>query len=318
MSGILYVSFRIVQDQTKLGSSSSEDFEIIQSQDEIRSLLSDPAICMETFKGTNIEEDQNIATIQGTNPNGVNTNFYEIFAESAKQYGQSNIRILKMKLGTREEDGHLIGEVDFWIEYKKTKVTFGVKKTLRKIKIFIGTDNSGNLTTCHSVPGVGTQGYRSRAGLWSRTGVNQILYYDRGGVVIGDGQAGADLTIEGALKIGMSNVQCLPKIVGALRYVQETKSFETCLPSNQWEKIEKGERLNFLAPVNRTVQSRGKQLVTEVAEIPYKLCKLNGAPASLGQCQTEYSQEQSKWIFQAESFGMGIVSCEFSCYTSAK
>lgn len=220
LGGLSMVLMKNQDISQKITSNLENNSEITAILSEMRSTLSSPDNCDETFKNLN-GNNTPPGTITSLKYKRKDGTFADKFQLNEK-IGNGYIKINSFSLSDSDPDVALSENttnllIDFYRGKKSTNI-------IKKIKLFINTTGV-NINNCRSFANADNQ-------LWQRNELKQEnIFYESGSVAIGKTDADSKLDVNGEIKISATNAAsktCAPAQEGAIRYNSNIKKIEFC------------------------------------------------------------------------------------------
>lgn len=320
--GILFVvGFKLFQDQTKLGTSSSFQFESIIVLDEVKSLLTDQQSCISTFKGLSAIYEE-ISEIKRFNPVTQRTDMeFGLFTGAGPIYGQKDVTIHKMTLlgensGFNFEKGHVLLKIVFK-KFEEASTEF-----VGTIPIRVDVDSIGKIVRCETSPGLHQEKTREadlnpwRENLYGGQ-KEKAIDFQGGNLLIGEIPAKAKLNVEGGVAIETDNVlsECKYTDKGLLMYSTKDNALYFCGADKKPVKLHGNP--NFISGQKlMKVKNNTLSLKREVTKERFKICRLSDMKGLRGRCSanpTNPKEGRFLWELLVRYESGPEVSCEFLC-----
>lgn len=316
LMGLIFVAgFQIFESQTKLGKSSSFVFESMIVLDEIKSVLSDPLSCKETFSGKSIVFDEITSIEKFENSEGTSTSEYLVSNKELGEtlYGQNNILIESIGLyGDREGFKSMSNYSLVQINFKEVG---GSERYTGLFPLRVFANELGRIEGCQSTPGLhlGTSG-SSKVGPWVRVseqGKENGIFSD-GLVSIGAVAPKGRLNGEGGALFWTEKLDSSTCVGdGLLIYSQEDDALFVC-QDKKWLNISHGESLKFEAK-EFNLEGVGAEVKTLRPEGRIHYCLLKRMQGAQGECRAQ-RLEKGHWELLLNATPGHALKCEFSCF----
>ncbi|MCR9204204.1 MAG: hypothetical protein NXH75_06490 [Halobacteriovoraceae bacterium] len=320
--GILFVvGFKLFQNQTKLGTSSSFQFESIIVLDEVKSLLTDQQSCTATFKGLSAIYEE-VSQIKRYNPVTQRAELeFGLLTGKGPVYGQKNVTIHKMTLlgensGFNFERGHVLLKIVFK-KFEEVGTEF-----IGTIPIRVDVDNIGKILRCETSPGLHQEKTReSDMNPWREKsfGANKVKAVEFQGskLIIGDIPAKAKLNVEGGVSMLKESVpeKCEYSEKGLLIYSQKDRALFYCGPNNEPIKLHDNPDYITTQKLIR-VKNNNLSIKRKVTKERYKVCRLSDMKGLRGKCTAQPTNpKEGKYLWELVAYYESgpEVSCEFLC-----
>ena len=324
IGGLIVVGFKIFQDQSKLGKSSSFKFESLYLLDEIKSVLNDSKSCSYSFKGLSAVS-QPVSHIKRFDPITQKEEIiFGLFAENKMVYGQDNVLIHSMDIDGEGED------FNFEKGYAVLKITF--HKFRDNKSIFSGmipfrvqVDGSGKIITCHSSSGIRRESsYSSKSSPWKHVKdedgqVEKVDYLGKK-LMVGTVEGKAKLNVEGGISLFSNKLDeqdletCLPSQKNLLFFNAKKDGIYFCNGGDSPIKLH--DNLKYVQTLdNITLESSSAVLERKITDKRYHLCRLIEM-SSQGECMANPLDEiRGKFRWELiNKFDEGPeLKCKFLC-----
>ncbi|PIK15689.1 hypothetical protein [Halobacteriovorax sp. JY17] len=307
---------RLLQAQNNLSNKTTEQFELTYFVDEVRTILSNPKACRESFSGKNARRDKSATLItQIVEDETGNVYSFDIFEKGrviketdhwaftlSDLYLQSDNRETSIESGTTML--HLV--VNFTDKRSKR-----VSRLEREIKVFASIDNSEAILSCYTVRGIGLGKMTSANDSdWTRTSDAKGHFLSKKKLQINTDLSTSSLNLKGPLKIGESEAACLSEIAGSIKYNPQIDSFEVCSGSSlSWRD------LNLPAPLkNQKYSLRATFPIKKgTTPKPFKYCAITYKNYDTGECHL-VRLDNGRWELNHSSEKSNFGTCEATCF----
>ncbi len=305
MSGVMVSAFKILQQQVKVGKSSSADFEAIYLVDEINSLLSNVNNCSSTFTGKFAQDDNatEINEILGSQTNSV----YQVNAP----VGKTGLSIVELRLnGSGEEFSPQLNQTLLKIKIKnmKERNVFYDKA----FPIHITTNETGQIVSCFSLGGVvgsySSPFEKNGDSTLSTTG-RKIIFSDK------EYTTQQDVVIDKALVVKSEyNIACTQELNSMFSYNDKSKVFKVC-SGGVWKDIplkDNSFMKNKIFKLSSSIQGNKAFKI----EAEWKHCFVRDYSGEGGSCEIVSLNRGilgKKWEAIIKKIRGTSVSCTFQC-----
>ncbi|CAM9981729.1 unnamed protein product [Chrysoparadoxa australica] len=321
LGGVFVVGFKLFQNQTKLGTSSSFQFESITLLDEVKSLLNDRQSCTASFKGMSAIYEE-VSEIKRYNPVVQRADLeFGVYTGNGPVYGQGNVLINRMvllgeDLGFNFDKGLIVLKIDFQKNNERSTEFKGM------IPIRVDVDSIGKILSCQTSPGLHQErASESDSTYWREANYNpekmKAIENSDGNVLVGDVEAKAKLNVEGGITLNTAEFpsECFDRNRGLLMYNSTEHALYFCGPGKKPVKIH--DNGDFFE-TQKLIKIRNNEisLKRETTKIRYKLCRLSDMKGIRGKCLANpLNPKDGKffWELLIQYDSGPEVTCEFLC-----
>jgi len=320
---ILVAGFKMLKNQSHIGESSRFYFEAIYLVDEIKSILSNPESCAQTFENKNAYS-QNIEYIfDAQEKNPVRFRRSEI---DGPFYSSAKILIKSMELnGNAPEFG-----IDKGFGLFKIWVTQSLKNGEKKSEfeeisfqfpIHLNVNSTGEIVSCFSLPGLAAlDSVPEEKGLWkmSHDEKKSFLVPEASRVKIGEVErkTNASLEIKGGLKLGPIT-ECNSRNIGVLSFEANGEGLKWCQEEGKWIDLNHEKPLvTEFRDYYLDIPKQGLPLA-QVTQVKFKFCTLERVMSAAGKCRARpmvLNEYESKWELSAQYLRSSELKCHFRCF----
>ncbi|MBC97172.1 MAG: hypothetical protein CME63_05445 [Halobacteriovoraceae bacterium] len=321
LTGLIVAGFKILENQTQVGKSSSLYFESLNMVDEIKTILSNKKACALTFENKSAFYET-IDHIFSANQ-GEGEVEYRVHVGGKPAYGQSNILLERIELNGNApelgtEKGTTLVKLTFREkESKSEKVSF-------EFPLHVETNEMDRILSCFSLPGInGALGNNDGKKLWShskskaehfiKANSSQVLVSSESQRINEIGQAG--LVVKGGIKIG-EDIHCDKKYKELISYRKDEDHLYWCNDNGEWEVLDQDKEL-VTSYRDFDFSPKGKEVNTHVTREDFQFCEVRDTFKSPGICWAraiEAEQTLGKWELVSQYLRGEGVHCSFRCY----
>jgi prepilin-type N-terminal cleavage/methylation domain-containing protein len=220
LAGLAVAAMSMFKTQTTAQKTVEKKYEVTVAAQQMRTILSTPTNCNQTFAGVN----SNGGTVPALKKfiNGV---FEDVFVTGANQ--PEGIKIKSYEL-SKAFPNLLSNETMLVVTFQKGKGT--LTDEMRKTIKLIITETAGKVTTCYATSS-GTE-------IWAYTADGNSIFYNGGSVAVGNATPQARLDVTGEVRVGNSGMACTNTNEGSMRYNPDpsVKNMEICDGTN-WKSL---------------------------------------------------------------------------------
>lgn len=314
LSGIFVVSLKMLKNQSQVGRSSSEEFELSYAFDDMRNLLSNPDVCASTLELINAYEP---VELEGIRNKELDDGYdYQPFHISGKKYGQNNLKIksLQYTVGTQEasvEDGEGFIKVVF----EKSRSALGETIVEKKIKIHLMLDDKNNISSCYALAGMNISNdtgtpRKGKVKVWHNVAGTQKIYTNKNNVKINThrGSRSMGLSFKGKLQLVKSFTKCSTEKKGSIRF--SNNALELCSKNGSWRKVINPTGETLLKEYLLTSDKENKVIVTK---FPFSFCSITESNLYGASCKSKRLND-NLWNLSLMYDRGASSTCHFTCY----
>lgn len=322
MSGLFVVSFKLIQNQTRLGKSASFHFESLFVLDEIKSVLHEPESCSDSLQNKSSIYD-NVERINRFNPfSRQGEPIFQTSDMTEFAYGQGDVLIDKIELlgetsGFLASSGYTVMRVFF------REKGVAAEKFTGEFPIQVKTNELGRIISCQSQPGIHqARKSSSQKELWQivtnkETGKNQYgISYFQGPVVIGELENKGDLNVSDGLLLDTKNLKCNRDHSGVLSFDSKNDVLQWCNKDGVLVNL-LGNKAHISSEERFSLENDSAQVKVVTTKEKYLFCRLDKYKLEAGECWARPTSDGvggSEWELVAQHYRGQSVKCEFKCY----
>lgn len=313
LSGLFVVSLKMMKNQSQIGKSSSEEFEMSYAFDDMRNLLADPSICRDTLKEVNAYEP---TSLEGIKTKELEDGFdYQPFNISGKRYGQNNLKIksLDYVVGDKESNAD-DGEAFIVVAFEKSKSAIGDKIVEKRMKIHLQLNENDKVSSCFALPGVNFKEdivtNSKKIKVWHTVPGTQNIYTDFSNIKVNTyrGSKSMGLSLKGKLKLGRDTTRCTSEKKGSLRF--QAGGLELCSKNGMWRNILNPRRRVVKKEISLITEGRSQIKTTNT---PFSICSIVDSDLYGARCKSKRLND-NLWELSL-LYDRGATSkCIFHCF----